>query len=165
MTEPNNTIYPTHSCFDDAMEFMEFVAKEYKNEDLSFLKLVHGTVKGDDGLPHAHAWVEDSGTEVAIYAGVLKCEKVYFYTPIEEFYSGWRVQETTKYTIKETVENNLRTIHFGPWEQKYKDLVADDKHGNHTFIVGGTMRIGTLGKLPRKETMGDARKKTAEKAT
>jgi hypothetical protein len=112
---------------------------------------VHGIVKGDDGGLHAHGWVEDSGTKVAIYAGVLKGEKVYFYTPLDEYYSGYRVQETTRYTIRDAVLNNLQTVHFGPWEPKYKALVGGDG-GDHTFIGAGKMRIGTIGKLPRKET-------------
>lgn len=147
--EPNNTIYPTHSCFDDALEFIEWVAKEYKTEDLSFLTLVHGIAQGDGGALHAHGWVEDSGMNVAIYAGILRSEKVYFYTPIDEYYKAHRVQETTRYTLREALEHNLRTIHFGPWEPKYVALTGGGEH--YTVIKSGTIKIGTLGKLPNKE--------------
>lgn len=151
MMDQNNTVYPTHSCFDDALEFINYVALEYRDEDTSMISLVHGIVRGDDGNNYAHGWVEDSSTRLAIFAGVLKGEKIYFYTPIEEFYTKNRVKETTKYTIKEAIENNIRTIHFGPWEPKYVALCGGG--GYHTVIGGGEMRLGTIGKLPTKEAI------------
>jgi hypothetical protein len=160
--ENNNTIYPTYSCFDDAMEFIDYVAQEYKNEDTSVITLVHGTIKGDDGNLHAHAWCEESGLKVAIFAGFLRGEKVYFYSPLDEFYEKYRVQEKTHYTIKEALGHNLRTIHFGPWEPKYVALCGIE--GDVGFIGSGEMRIGTVGKLPtRKETTHEPKEKV-EKA-
>src|SRR4249920_2200100 len=76
--EQNNTVYPTYSCFDDAMEFIDYVACEYKNEDTSMITLLHGLMTGDDGAPHAHAWVEDASTRTAIFAGIWKGDKIYF---------------------------------------------------------------------------------------
>lgn len=145
---PNNTIYPTHQCFNDAMEFIDYVALAYKGEDTSMIKLVHGLITGDDGKSHAHAWVEDSSTETAIFAGIWKGEKIYFFSPVGQFYEKYRVTETTKYTIAEALAENLRTIHFGPWEPKYVALCGD---GDATFIGGSEMRIGTIGKLPQRK--------------
>jgi hypothetical protein len=161
MIEQNNTVYPTYSCFDDSLEFISYVALEYKDEDTSMVSLVHGIVSGDDGGNYSHAWVEDDSTRVAIFAGMWKGEKIYFYAPIEEFYTQHRVKETTKYTIKEAIENNIRTIHFGPWEPKYEALCGSGTQ--HTVIGGGEMRLGTIGKLPTRKKTHD-NKETTKKA-
>lgn len=157
---PNNIIYPTHSCFDDAMEFVDYVAREFKGEDVP-IQLVHGLMTGDDGQPHAHAWVEETNMKLAVFAGMHKGEKVYFYTPIDQFYAGYKITETTKYSVIEALENNLRTIHFGPWEPKYVALCG----GGHLAVIGsGEMRVGTIGKLPtKKETHNEQKvKETGE---
>jgi hypothetical protein len=146
----NNTVYPTHSCFDDAMEFIDYLAVEFKDESMP-IQLVHGLMKGDDGQLHAHAWVEESNMGLAVFAGIHRGQKTYFYTPVKDFYACYRITETTKYSIEEALQNNLRTIHFGPWEPKYVALQGDG--GNHTIIGTGTMKLGRIGRLPttRKE--------------
>ena len=152
MREPgaNNTVYPTYSCFDDALEFIDYVACEYKDEDTSMITLMHGLMTGDDGAPHAHAWVEDASTQTAIFAGLWKGDKIYFYSPIDQFRQGYKITDTTRYTIKEALLKNLEHQHFGPWEPKYVALCGD---GERTVIGGGEMKLGTIGKLPtRKET-------------
>ena len=144
----NNTVYPTYSCFDDAMEFIDYVACEYNGEDTSMITLVHGLMTGDDGEPHSHAWVEDSSTKTAIFAGLWKGEKIYFYSPIDEFRKSYRITYYTRYTIKEALMKNMEHLHFGPWEPKYVALCGD---GDKFTIGSGQMRLGTIGKLPTKK--------------
>jgi hypothetical protein len=156
MREPgtNNTVYPTYSCFDDALEFIDYVACEYKDEDTSMVTLVHGLMTGDDGEPHAHAWVEDSTTNLAVFAGILKGEKIYFYAPIDQFRKCYKITDTTQYTIREALLKNLEHQHFGPWEPKYVALCGS---GDTAMIGSGMMKLGTIGKLPtRKETQNVA---------
>jgi len=148
--EQNNTVYPTYTCFDDAMEFIDYVAMEYKDEDMSFLTLVHGIINGDDGESYAHAWCEESGMKVAIFAGFLRGEKTYFYSPVDEFYEKYKVKETIRYTIPEAIAKNREYIHFGPWDPKYVALCGNASQIG--VIGGGQMKVGTIGKLPaRKE--------------
>lgn len=145
------TIYPTHSCFDDAMEFIDWMALEFKEDkDLDELFLVHSINQTNAGRAYAHAWVEDNNSGVAVFAGIYKGEKAYFYSPVKDFYDRFNVQETTKYTVKEAVENNLRTCNYGPWEDKYIALCAN---GDRTVLGQGEMKAGLLGTLPtRKES-------------
>jgi hypothetical protein len=147
-TGTNNVVHPTFSCFDDAMEFIEYVAKEHKQDDLSMIKLVHGLFTGNDNKSHTHAWVEDSSMEVAIFAGMWKGDKIYFYSPIDQFYSSHKITETTKYTLREAAEKNLTHQTFGPWEPKYVALCGD---GHYETVGSGEMKLGTVGRLPNKE--------------
>jgi hypothetical protein len=143
------TIYPTHSCFDDAMEFVDWMAVEFadEKEGLEGISLVHSINETQDGKRYAHAWVEDSSTDVAIFAGIFKGVKAYFGSPIKEFYARYNVQETTRYTVTEAIMNNLRTYNFGPWEEKYIALCAN---GDHAIVGQGEMHVRLLGTLPTK---------------
>jgi hypothetical protein len=68
MTGPNNTLYPTYHCFDDALEFLDYVACSGVGPDN--MMLVHSINKSQDGREYCHAWVEDPNLDVAIFAGI-----------------------------------------------------------------------------------------------
>lgn len=117
----NRFIYPTHKCFDDALDFLEELARQ-KNPALYRMRLVHGIcLHPDDGHEYAHAWVEQDGTCV-IFSGILNGKFGYFAASIEEYYPDAKVQETTKYTPFEAWRENHRTNHYGPWIEKYQRL-------------------------------------------
>jgi len=124
-------IYPTHKCFDNAMEFCERRARAFHPSIETTLRLVHGIIlipDQPDGLTDArageravHAWVEDG--DLVWDAGLMEDG-----TPIEfavqkaEYYAHYRVQETTVYTMWDVLEHNRASGHYGPWRPEYRAL-------------------------------------------
>lgn len=117
------TIYPTHCCFDDAIEYCEWRVKAdgtvaHRNDFL----LVHAIVDPPDGPgPHAHAWVED-GPRV-IFAGLFEGEKVWVEADKAEYLVAIRVLDVTRYTMAEALAT-ARAHDFvsGPWKPEYRQL-------------------------------------------
>lgn len=123
-------ILPTHTCFDDALDFMAERLKQDKK--LAFgaeLLVVHGVCLAPEGRhkdrPFAHAWVEEGGR--AWQGGILDGEKVFYSMTVEEFCERLRPQHWTKYTVSQAARENHRTNHFGPWVQRYADLCNDSE--------------------------------------
>lgn len=114
------SIYPTHTCFDDSLDFIVQVLihnpddREYL---IASLRLVHGICAPRCVYPYAHAWVEHE--ELCIFRGILRGEYQYFATPHVEYYATMCVQETTKYTVHEARTLNRRFNTYGPWIDKY----------------------------------------------
>jgi hypothetical protein len=146
MTE-ENTLYPTFSCFDDAMHFIEYVWKNYPSLDEIFVVHAIGKAHDEGETRYSHGWVEDHNVGVCIYAGYLKGVKVYMCSPIEEYYSKFKFIETTKYTPKQAITLNLKHGTFGPWEPKYVALCND---GVEHIVLGGVtdVRAKLMGPLP-----------------
>lgn len=125
-----NKIMPTHTCFDDALEFVEMRLSEKKLfADSDELLVVHGIALAPEGEragePFAHAWVEEG--DLAYQAGMLMGGKVWYGVQREEFYLALRIQRATRYTLREAWERNRESGHFGPWEPEYETLCA---HGD-----------------------------------
>ena len=121
----HNVVYPTHKCFDDALDF---IAERLKAaslaellDDVEKLLLVHAICCAPDGTPYSHAWVEDGN--FCIDRGIFNNEYTYFAVEKEEFYLAKCVQECTKYSLKEACELNMRHNSYGPWEERYKILL------------------------------------------
>jgi hypothetical protein len=115
-------IYPTHECFNDALEVFEQMAKE-RNPFLHSgrLHLVHAVCLTPDGEEYAHAWVEQD-EKIVIFAGIVNGAKSYFAADAAEYYAESRVKETTKYTVRQALElNNLHET-YGPWTERYLKL-------------------------------------------
>jgi hypothetical protein len=125
-------IYPTQHCFDDAVDFIEAIIKSKQAFDECFLLIVHSICLMPDGTPYAHAWVEDPSTDTCIFKGIFKREEIYLQADRKEFYAEYKVQETTKYTVKQACIENMRTGIFGPWEEKYLVLT---KNGSNKMIM------------------------------
>lgn len=120
------TLYPTHTCFDDAVDFVNLIADkcpdkcpEAIKEAVSRLVIVHAICLLPNGSPYAHAWVEDKEEGICVFRFIVKNKPKYFNTPIEKYYVKFQVQETTKYTIEQAVKETRRTGTSGPWEQRY----------------------------------------------
>jgi hypothetical protein len=146
-----NSLYPTHSCFTDAMELMDYTAMN-EPEVLPAWRIVHAICEMPDGTRYAHAWVEDNNLHVAVFAGILNGEKVYMLAQIFDYEHHLKVIESTKYTVKEAAFNNINSGHFGPWEKKYQAL--SNREGNqrtHMVQDGRPLACHRLGPLPKKE--------------
>lgn len=123
-----DTIMPTHRCFDDALDYLEAVAARGGLQELEQHHLVHAIVTNTaDGRRFAHAWVERGG--VVIETGMLRGTKV-VYTVKKEEHARWLIAErVTRYTPREAYQMNLRHGTYGPWEADYKALCREARKG------------------------------------
>lgn len=120
--EKETSIYPTHTCFDDALDYLCDILKSNpaaarSNEYL----LVHGICVSEDLGQYSHAWLEQAGKFV-LWTGILNGERVLFKSDIAGYYKKFQVQETTKYTPRQAWEENAKHVTYGPWIEKYKIL-------------------------------------------
>jgi hypothetical protein len=54
--------------------------------------------------------------------GIYESERIFYAQDRAEFFKRMRVQESTRYTVREAVAENYRTNHYGPWVEKYAAL-------------------------------------------
>lgn len=122
-----NTIFPTHTCFDDAKDFLEvFIEKDPKNSRL--YRIVHGICLFPvDQEPFAHAWVEQIESRIVFDGGIYRGEKIVIEYEKEHFYKFFQVQDCTKYTRDEWFKLNYASFSYGPWEKKYLALCKDKR--------------------------------------
>ncbi|MET0405270.1 MAG: hypothetical protein ABW123_22840 [Cystobacter sp.] len=131
-------IRPTHTCFDDALEYLGWRAKETPEQlrEVGRFFLVHAICLVPEGKrkgePFAHAWVEERismvgppGYEWVVWQdGFLNDERITYGCPAEVFRAAMQVVEETRYTPRQAHEENARTMTFGPWVERYKALCA-----------------------------------------
>jgi len=119
------TIFPTGTCFDDAIEQFGVLLDANKHA-----MLVHAICVGDDGTRYAHAWVEEGGT--AWDSGVLADgRRLAYAVPVLEFYSARRVEQKWRYSPLEMLRANRKHGTYGPWEPELVALC-----GNGGRVVG-----------------------------
>lgn len=127
MSEP---ILPTHSCFDDALDYLSWRVKRDKR-CIHTLFLVHAICLAPEGrkkdTPFAHAWVEEEveGLWVAWQDGFLRGQRITYSCDRDALVASLRVQEFTRYTVKQAAEENRRTGRYGPWLPQYEALCGD----------------------------------------
>jgi hypothetical protein len=115
-------ILPTYRCFDDALELIEARVKETPTlvrHDWSIV-LVHGICVGDDGTRYAHAWVEELGK--VWDAGLVDGQRLYYAVARAEYYEAKRVEESTRYTLRDILRENRLSGNYGPWKPAYLTL-------------------------------------------
>lgn len=118
----NPTIRPTHTCFDDVLDFL---VTSIPREQLVEWTVVHGICLAPDESRFAHAWLE---RDVSVWqSGILDGEAVFYEMPHEVFLRAWRVQRSTRYSVREAVDWNMRTGHYGPWDEEYRSLCGGDR--------------------------------------
>jgi hypothetical protein len=139
MTDPRTTIYPTFDCFTDAMEFIAAMVGLPEIHD--FITLVHGICVTEEQKEYAHAWIEDSNAKIVIFCGIWMGAKTYFAAPFEEYFKTYQVKESTRYTIAEAMKMNLKTVSYGPWEEKYDALCGSSEQ---TILGSGHMENVSL---------------------
>ena len=114
------TVQPTHTCFDDMPWMMAQMIKEKRD-----FRLCHGIMVNDNG-PYSHAWIEFDDT--AIFAGMLKGQKVYLYVEKESYLKDAKCIKATRYTRDEAMAaSKADNGTTGPWVQEYKELTNDYK--------------------------------------
>lgn len=123
-------IYPTHECFDDALENLIYIMKK---EGTGIVKrggllIVHGIIS-PDGKDIAHAWLEREG-KIVYFSGIYSGKKVLVSCALDEYYKNSVVKETTKYTLFQAYAEEIRTGHYGPWVERYKALCNDSSDSN-----------------------------------
>lgn len=127
-------IYPTHTCFDDALDFIDalisgadtnilFPSNQNKFVfHLCDVWLVHGLILWS-GKRFSHAWVKSA--DLIIQAGFFDMKassirfKSYFALPKESFIEEFNPEDMTEYSIPDAIRMNYRYGHYGPWEEKY----------------------------------------------
>lgn len=125
LAKNGDTISPTHTCFDDALDLISKWIKTSPQIDWhAKLRLGHGICLKEDGEPYAHAWVEADGKEVW-QDGYIGDERISYAVSKEEFYEGYRVQKFTLYTLRALALENLKHGHYGPWVPEYHELTRN----------------------------------------
>jgi hypothetical protein len=121
---PAVKIFPTHTCFNDAFDYM---SQRFKQDRRSAKKLilVHAICLAPEGpqkdQPFAHAWVEEG--DGAYQDGFLETgERITYQLTVEQLREWLRPQKQTRYTIPEVLVENERSGHFGPWVEEYRAL-------------------------------------------
>ena len=114
-------IHPTHRCFDDALDLLWALLHEPAAQDAR-LFLVHGLCLAPDGLPYAHAWLEDDADATVLSVGVIDGKTTAYSLPRTTYYAQTQVQERTRYPAQEALAANRATGHYGPWEARYVAL-------------------------------------------
>src|SRR5687768_16933600 len=100
------TIYPTHTCFDDALDYL--VLLHDAGEPFAHLIIVHALCLVGNELA-AHAWLEDLADDTCIFAGTLRGKTGYCMVDRAVYRTGLRIQDETRYSVAEALDANART--------------------------------------------------------
>jgi hypothetical protein len=121
-----STIAPTHTCFDDVLEYLEQLATAgAPARVIARFVVVHAICLAPDDQQYVHAWLECDG--LVTQAGILNGERIYYTVPLEVLRDRVRVVEQTRYSVQQAMLENLRTGHYGPWVERYRALAG---HGD-----------------------------------
>lgn len=128
-------IRPTHTCFDDAMRFLEHLGLAALITHLDDYVVVHAECL-IGGQPYAHAWVEhvvDSTDEGPLVwqAGYFDGEFMFY--ACRKTHLAFQVRRAWRYSVREAVARNYDTGHFGPWAPELDALCGD---GTSCKILG-----------------------------
>lgn len=134
------TIYPTHRCFDDVTDFLNDLAKRgAQREQLIRYTVVHGIMLAPDGTPFAHAWLEqdDAGERIIIQGAIYKGERGWLRMTRSEFLERSKVWDETRYTLDECLHLD-RVRGPGPWVPEYRRLCGNERREWRPACGAGT---------------------------
>lgn len=115
-------IRPTHTCFDDALDFIEELLREDPRRADGPLFLCHAICTGPKtGEPFAHAWVEWEG-EAYQDGFAEELGRVRYVMTLDELERELTPRQVTRYTVREAARENHRAGHYGPWRPEYRAL-------------------------------------------
>lgn len=126
----DKTIYPTHECFDDAVEIIADLVKENPGTMVTAEHMIVHAIVAPYGKDMAHAWVESKDGFVR-FIGILDGERVLVEYDRTMFYDQMKVKDQTRYTILEAYQAEQRTGQYGPWEEKYQALTRENNDQGH----------------------------------
>lgn len=133
-------IYPTHTCFDDAIEILcEIIKQDPGIIETTEFELVHAIVS-PAGKELAHAWIERN-REICFWVGIVEGNQIVFASKRDDYRQQFNVVEEKRYTIREMWEENARHNNFGPWIEKYRALCGSD-NGLAGEMELKAMRVG-----------------------
>lgn len=115
-------ILPTHTCFDDAIDFLLDFAHDANNRSFC---VVHGLCVGRScGTLYVHAWVEEANRQLVWQGGVIRAtaKHVWWALPRAEFYRLYAVQKTSRYPVERVMAMLDATNFNGPWRPDYLAL-------------------------------------------
>ena len=117
-------IYPTHTCFDDALENLIFLMKRDGRDAVlrGELQIVHAIIAPEDE-DIGHAWVENSTS--IWFTGILKGERLMVEVDRDEYLQNVKWKLIRKYTLWDAYAEEKRTGHYGPWDPRIIALCAD----------------------------------------
>lgn len=118
------TLYPTHKCFDDALDLLGILLRDGTIKMDSPYWLVHALCKMPTGETIAHGWVEREG-DIVITAFVIDGESKYVELAREDFYKIYLPVDVTRYTLKEAARLNIQHGNYGPWETRYQQACGE----------------------------------------
>jgi flavorubredoxin len=126
----SESLKPTHTCFDDALDYIERCLKADRKYAERLL-LVHGICATRTGREFAHAWVEDA--DGYVWGGCIhKGEKMYASRLRQQFEREIAIVKCTRYTLPEVAVMNVLHLTSGPWEPEYRALCR--RPGQHLEV-------------------------------
>jgi len=115
-------IYPTHTCFDDSLDLIaEWIKVD--NSQVKHLFLVHGICLLENNEPYSHAWVERKNK--CFFVGIIEGKRETLAVSKKAYYQRFKVQEATRYSVRQAWEHNRISNNYGPWEERYLKLCRD----------------------------------------
>lgn len=132
MSESEIVLYPTGTCFDDAVDYLnDLCSKEpWKIKWLNKqYKIVHGICLLEDGSPYSHCWLERANRcyDFRLYGSSIKEKVMVEYTRIE-YYSRFKPQKMLKYSLKDCCDLERTYGYPGPWDAELRKLCNDLVH-------------------------------------
>lgn len=113
------TLYPTHQCFNDAIELLD--ALMGAGADPLQLRLVHAICEAPDGHHYAHGWIEDVEDGTAMWKALLDGIAINVCADAAEHRASMKILESISYEMTEVYRLNVESGHFGPWIEKYRE--------------------------------------------
>jgi hypothetical protein len=122
--DAGTVIYPTHTCFDDAVEYIERRCRNQPEQARGYgLMLVHAICTNPDtGERFAHAWVEEDARYV-VFAGIINGERGFFRAYRNEYVRQLNPNPITRYNCRQLLVEYRKSGNCGPWKPEYKALV------------------------------------------
>ncbi len=121
-------VYPTHVCFDDALDLLVAILKAHQDStkevqaDLAGnLYLCHGITNTLD-RPSAHAWVEDQKMDTVLFVGIIDGKRTNLKGDRQEYYDQLKVSFVKRYSYQQAYWLNRLTNHYGPWLPQLREL-------------------------------------------
>lgn len=122
-------LYPTHHCFDDAIEFIaEFVA--YYPDSVDSLRVVHAICRSDDNtgntangnVLYIHAYVKSLEDNLCFFDVKIDDKQLHCMVETAQYETALHIQTSIQYTIRQVLRECRKSDTAGPWRQDFIDF-------------------------------------------